>query len=203
MLQMIAAGLLMCGALLVDEKSDDLKLAAPEGWGGETIQLPPKFAPDMKLKGSEHIRFAPGMMKPTSDSFFCYAFVFELKAEPALTEAVLKEEFLKYYRGLCQAVLNGKLPEVDPAKFTLELERVKSDTESPADQKEADTPTNYTGTLDWVEPFATKKAQKLKLDIRTWSRDERNYIFVCVSPQARDAAIWKQLHKIRDDYLKK
>ncbi len=203
MLRMIAVGLLMCGAILVEEKSDDLKLAAPEGWGGETIELPPKFAPDMKLKGSEHIRFAPGMMKPASDSFFCYAFVFELEAEPALTEAVLKDEFLKYYRGLCTAVLNGKVPDVDPEKFTLELERVKAVTKSSADAKEASLPTNYTGTLAWVEPFATKKAQKLKLDIRTWSRDERNYIFVCVSPQARDAPIWKQLHKIRDDYLKK
>src|SRR5262245_35960929 len=203
MLWNIAVGLLMCGALLVDEKSDEPELAAPEGWGGETIELPPKFASDMKLKGSEHIRFAPGMMKPLSDSFFCYAFVFELEAQPALTEAVLKDEFLKYYRGLCKAVLNGKLPEIDPAKFTLELERVKSETDSPADQKDAETPTNYTGTLDWVEPFATKKAQNLKLEIRTWSREKRNYIFVCVSPQARDAAIWKQLHKIRDDYLKK
>jgi len=70
MLCNIAVGLVMCGALLVDEKSDEPELAAPEGWGGETIQLPPKFASDMKLKGSEHIRFAPGMMKPLSDSFF-------------------------------------------------------------------------------------------------------------------------------------
>ena len=63
--------------------------------------------------------------------------------------------------------------------------------------------TRYTGTLDWVEPFATKKPQKLNLEIRTWAKKDRNYIFVCVSPQARDAAIWKQLHKIRDDYVKK
>ena len=61
----------------------------------------------------------------------------------------------------------------------------------------------YTGTLDWVEPFATKKRQKLNLEIRTWTRNDRNYIFACVSPQARDAVIWKQLHTIRDDYLKK
>jgi hypothetical protein len=51
--------------------------------------------------------------------------------------------------------------------------------------------------------LATKKPQKLNLEIRTWVKDERNDIFVCVSPQARDAAIWKQLRSIRDDYLKK
>ena len=203
MLRLFAVSLLISGTLLVGEEPSSLKLAAPKEWGGETIELPPPFAPEMKLKGSEHIRFAPGMMKPESDSFFCYAFVFELQPKPALTDAVLKDEFLKYYRGLCKAVLGGKFPEVDPSEFTLELKRVKSDAEPASDEKGADATTLYTGTLDWVEPFATKKAQKLNLDIRTLSRDKRNTIFVCVSPQARDAAIWKKLHKIRDDYLKK
>ncbi len=203
MLRMFAVSLLMSGTLLLADKPNSPKLAAPEGWGGETIELPPGFAPDMKLKGSEHIRFAPGMMKPESDSFFSYAFVFELQSKPVLTEAVLKDEFLKYYRGLCQAVLNGKRPDIDPSEFTLELERAKSDAGSSSDENAADTPTLYTGILDWVEPFATKKRQKLNLEMRTWARDDRNYIFVCVSPLARDAAIWKQLHAIRDGYLKK
>jgi hypothetical protein len=203
MLRIFAVTLLMWGTLLVADEPNTSKLAAPKGWGGESIELPPKFAPDMKLKGSEHIRFAPGMMKPQSDSFFSYAFVFELQPEPVLTEDVLQDEFLKYYRGLCKTVLDGKLPDVDPSEFTLELERVKSAGKPSPDEKEAGTPTLYTGTLDWVEPFATKKQQKLNIEIRTWATDEHNYIFVCVSPQARDAAIWKQLHAIRDDYLKK
>ena len=202
-MQFAVTSLLMSGTLWSPMSRTHSKLAAPEGWGGETIELPPGFAPDMKLKGSEHIRFAPGMMKPASDSFFCYAFVFELEPKPVLTEAVVKDEFLKYYRGLCKAVLNGKLPDVDPSEFTLELKRPKSDAKPSSDEKAADTPTLYTGTLDWVEPFATKKPQKLNLEIRTWARNDRNYIFACVSPQARDAAIWKQLHAIRDDYLKK
>ena len=203
MIRLFAASLLIVGTLLVADETNPVKLAAPEGWVGETIALPPGFAPDMKLKGSEHIRFAPGMMKPTSDSFFSYAFVFELQSKPDLTEAVVKDEFLKYYRGLCKSVLNGKVPDVDPAAFTLELSRVKFDTKPSSDEKVADAPILYTGTLDWVEPFATKKPQKLKLELRTWARSDRNYIFACVSPHARDTAIWQQLHAIRDDYLKK
>ena len=100
MLRIFVFSLLMCGTASVADEPGTFKLAAPEGWGGETIPLPPGFAPDMKLKGSEHIRFAPGMMKPASDSFFSYAFVFDLQPEPVLTETVLKDEFLKYYRGL-------------------------------------------------------------------------------------------------------
>ena len=202
MLRIFALSLLMSGTLMLADEPESSKLVAPAGWGGETIKLPPGFAPDMKLKGSEHIRFAPGMMKPESDSFFSYAFVFELQPKPVVTEAVVKDEFLKYYRGLCKAVLNGKLPDVDPSEFTLDLQQVEP-AKTSSDETAADTATRYTGTLDWVEPFATKKPQKLNLEIRTWARDDRNYIFACVSPQARDAAIWKQLHAIRDDYLKK
>jgi len=193
----------MAGAFLAADEPSPAKLAAPAGWGGETIQLPPGFAPEMKLKGSEHIRFAPGMMNPESDTFFSYAFVFELEPMPELTEAVVKEEFLKYYRGLCKAVLKGNVPQVDPSKFTLEVQRAKSDARITPDDKHADMPVLYTGTLEWIEPFATKKPQTLNLDIQTWTRNDRSFIFARVSPQARDAAIWKQLHKIRNGYLKK
>ena len=203
MLRLLAAILLIAGTLWAADETYSTKLTAPESWPGETIALPPGFAPDMKLKGSEHIRFAPGMMKPASDSFFSYAFVFELQSNPDLTETVVKEEFLKYYRGLCMKVLDGKAPDVDPSQFTLELQRLKSDAKPQPNEKDADAPVLYTGTLDWVEPFATKKPQKLNLEIQTWVRNDRNYIFACVSPQARDTAIWKQLHAIRDAYLKK
>ena len=114
--RLVAISLLVTGNLLAAEEGETIKFAAPAGWGGETIKLPPGFAPDMKLKGLEHIRFAPGMMKPGSDSFFSYAFVFELEINPSLTDAVVEEEFLKYYRGLCKSVLNGKLPDVDPSE---------------------------------------------------------------------------------------
>lgn len=199
---LLAVSLLLSCWLGFADEPVRFQLAAPDDWGGETIELPPQFAPGMKLNGSEHIRFAPGMMKPSSESFFSYAFVFDLDSKPALTEEVLKEEFLKYYRGLCTTVLNGKAPDVDPSKFTLELKRVKLDAKTTDGEPSAAKFTRYTGTLDWVEPFATRKPQKLNLEIQVWSKLDRNYLFVCVSPQSADKPIWKQLHTIRDDYLK-
>jgi len=134
MLHIFAASLLMSTTLQASDEPGFAKLTAPAAWGGETIQLPPRFAADMKLRGSEYIRFAPGMMKPASDSFFCYVLLFEVQPKPVLTKTVVKDEFLKYYRGLCKAVLNGKLPDVDPSEFTLELQRVMSDAK-PVGQK--------------------------------------------------------------------
>ncbi len=202
MLRIFAFILFISSTHLVAQEPAAFKLAAPAGWGGETIKLPPGFAPDMKLKGLEHIRFAPGMMKPDSDSFFSYAFAFELESQPVLTDAVVKDEFLKYYRGLCKAVLNGRLPDTDFSQFKLELKQIEPKVASDQNRNKEAQATRYTGTLNWIEPFATKKMQRLRLEIRTWTRNDRNYIFACVSPQAADAAIWKQLHTIQDDYLK-
>lgn len=202
MLRLMIVGLLLCGSLLNAEEPETFKLAAPKDWSGESIELPPGFAPEMKLRGLEHIRFAPGMMKSSSPTFFSYAFVFELEQKTALTEEVIQEEFLKYYRGLCKVVLNGKAPDVDPSQFTFKLKRQESETNSPAGGQEAIEPVTYEGTLEWVEPFATRKPQTLKLEIRTWTHNRHNYLFACVSPQAKDKPIWKQLHTIRDNYLK-
>lgn len=47
----------------------------------------------------------------------------------------------------------------------------------------------------------TSKKQKAD-NIQTWNRNGRSFIFACVVPQARDAAIRKQRRRIRDGYLK-
>lgn len=198
MSQWFAACCLLYPSLSAADETFLSKLPAPNDWGGETIRLPPAFAADMSVKGVEYIRFAPGMMDPQSDSFFCYAFAFELGLKPELTETILKDEFLKYYRGLCKAVLDGKSPEVDAASFTMTLKKSPISVGAGADD-----PSDFVCSIRWVEPFATKKFQTLNLEIQTWNRDRRNYVFACVSPKARDTAIWKQLHQIRDGYLKR
>ena len=98
-----------------------VELPAPKEWKKEIITLPPGFAPDMKLRGSEHIRFAPGMFQPNSDSFFSYLFLFKLEKEPELKPETIRQEFLKYFRGLAVAVLKDRAAEVNTAKFTLKI----------------------------------------------------------------------------------
>ena len=185
--------LLVCGAVSADETPG---LKAPAGWGGETIPLPTGFAPKMSLKGVEHIRFAPGMMKADSDSFFCYAFAFEFQHDLNLTEKALREELLKYYRGLSKAVLREKSPELPFDRFTLELKKGEPK------KKLKNMPRQWTAKLNWVEPFATQKTQTLNMEIRTWTGNEKQFLFACVSPQDHKAEIWKQLRKIRTDYMK-
>ena len=177
------------------------KLIFKTEWKGERIILPPSFAPEMGLKGIEEIRFAPGMFNGKSESFFTYAFVFSVSAEQKLTEDVIRKEILAYYRGLARAVLKGKGVDVDTGKFTFEMGKAHVVKDAPESIAKPDTVSQYSGKLDWVEPFATAKPQTLHFEIQTWSDPKmvRNYLFVCTSPKpAGDTdPVWKELRGIR------
>ncbi len=58
MLRTFVTCLLMSGTIWAADGSDTFKFKAPTEWCGKTILLPPGFAGNMNLKGSEHIRFA-------------------------------------------------------------------------------------------------------------------------------------------------
>lgn len=193
----------ICALSRAQEKIDAAaeRLVFKTEWKGERITLPPSFAPEMGLKGIEEIRFAPGMFDVKSDSFFSYALVFSVSEDQKLTEEVIRKETLTYYRGLSKAVLKGKGVEVDGAKFTFELKKTEAVKDAPESLAKPETATQYSGKLDWVEPFATAKAQTLHFEIQTWSdpKTARNYLFVCTSPKAPGETdpVWKELREIR------
>ena len=58
---------------------------------------------------------------------------------------------------------------------------------------------SYTATVNWIEPFATRKFQTLHFELQTWkyAGSPHQYLFVCASPQPRDKAIWNTLREIR------
>jgi hypothetical protein len=161
-----------------------ITLKAPEGWSGETLKLPPGFARDMKLKGIEEIRFAPGMFKPDAESFFSYAFVFWLPGDKPLEADTIHSEVLTYYRGLAKAVSKGEIKTDD---FKLQLK--------PVEKQESE----WVGTLEWIEPFRSRKAQTLRFEIsqRPLSEPDARLLSIAVSPQQDGKhAVWKDLRTI-------
>lgn len=181
------------------EPAVNFRFETPDGWRMERIVLPPPFAPDMKLKGLEDLRFAPGMFQPQSDSFFSYVFVFQLEIKPDLTPEVIDRELLAYYRGLATAVLKSRNISADTNAFTLKLAETKAIDEAP---KPPSTPKQYTGDLSWVEPFVSGQPQTLHLEVETWKSgdSQHNCMFVCASPKPKDAAIWQQMREIRASF---
>jgi hypothetical protein len=173
------------------------QVPAPAGWAKETISLPPGFAKDMTWKGVEELRFAPGMYKPESESFFSYAILFWLPGEQKVDAKTMEQEMLAYYKGLCQAVSKGKNKTVDVSTFKVSIKDI-----TPKKAKTRPTGESYLeyeGELHWVEPFVTGKPQTLKLEIHTWYCEKHKHqcVFMCVSPQPKDAAVWKTMHEIR------
>jgi hypothetical protein len=169
----------------------------PKGWGKETIELPPKFAPDMTWKGVEEIRFAPGMFKPEATDFFSYALLFWLPDDQKTDPKTVEKELLAYYRGLAKAVLESKKQKVDAGDFTLTIKDAKEKT---GKRPGGEAYSASVAELKWTEPFATSKPQTLRIEIHTWpsAKHKRTCVFLCVSPQPETAEVWKTLREIRD-----
>jgi hypothetical protein len=191
--------IVMCsvGLLQGEDPADALQIKAPEKWKGETITLPAAFAPDMKFKGIEVIKFAPGMFDAKADSFFSYVLVFQVEPKQELTQKVLRQELLAYYRGLATSVLKNQKVEFDPKSFALKLKEAKATAAArPTGAK------TFKGDLKWLEPFVTRKPQTLHLEIEAWKdvKSKHNYIFICASPSKTTGAIWNEMRGIRKSF---
>jgi hypothetical protein len=146
----------------------------------------------MKWKGTEELRFAPGMFKANAPDFFSYALLFRLDDDAEIDAKTMERELLAYYRGLAVAVLKSKKKEVDAKAFSLTITAATQQPDKPGEAVAA-----YVGELKWTEPFATGKPQTLHLEIQSWPGAKHRCVFVCASPQAQAAAVWKTLREIR------
>jgi hypothetical protein len=187
-------------ALLNAQPSSEPKFVFDTGepaWVGERIELPPGFAPNLGWKGVEQIRFAPGMFQAEAKDFFTYVLVFLLEPKAETSEAILKRELLTYYKGLSEAVMNGKNETVDTSTFSISLTKENALESAPEKAKNV---TAYTAILKWVEPFATQKNQTLRLEIHCWEHLGRPVVLSCVSPLEREQPFWAQLRDIRKKF---
>ncbi len=184
--------------------SADVALVFTTAWKGERITLPPAFAPAMKLRGVEEIRFAPAMFDASSASFFSYIFAFAVPQEQALTPQFIRDEILAYYRGLSMAILQRKGVDPGADKFTFKLEPTKEPAATPAKVPASKNAAQYHGELSWTEPFVTAKPQILHFEIQSWSdpATARNYLLVCTSPRPRSGTdeVWQELRAIRSGF---
>jgi hypothetical protein len=178
------------------EKEPPYQVPAPKGWAKETIPLPPTFAPDMKWKGQEELRFAPDWRQADADTFFSYDLLFWLPDDQKVDPKTMGKELLAYYRGLAKVVLKAKKQDVDVSIFTLSI---KDTADKPGKRPGGEPVAGYVGELKWIEPFTTVKPQTLRLEIHTWPVEKHKHrcVFVCVSPQPETAAVWKALREIR------
>ncbi len=204
---MLRIGVLLGGLLLAASAfaQDDVDLPfdvpAPERWATETIPLPPSFAPDMKWRGAEELRFAPGWMNADSATFFSYALLFWLPGDQPTDARTLETQLLAYYRGLAKSVAESKERTIDVAPFTMTVTEAKTKPRRASGEEVI----AFTGELKWIEPFVTAAEQTLRMDIQTWRSAEPagRCLFICASPQPESADVWNSLRAIREGVVPK
>lgn len=176
-------------------------ITVPAGWKGEQISLPPSFAREMQFKGIEEARFSPGMFQEKSNTFFSYFFVFKIDPGSELTLKNIERELLTYYQGLASTIFKSQKKEIDTSGFTCKLTKA-----IPVDSQKIYPPglTEYSATVNWTEPFVTRKPQTLKLIIQAWTDKTtgHGYLFVCVSPQDLKDNIWQSMQNIRSTFYR-
>jgi len=183
-----------CQEARAEEKTEpgaSLFQQSPADWKAEVIPFPLGFAPDIDYKGVEELRFAPGMFKPETDTYFTYAFVWWLEGRPPIDEARLKDDLLKYYRGLYRAVSKKEPKHV--GSFALRIEPDGSLEEDGVRK------TRYRGKARWVDPFVTERDLSLNLRIFHWvcAAQDRTAVLFLATPQKDGHAVWDSLSSIK------
>jgi hypothetical protein len=173
------------------EPSASLFQQSPADWKAEVIPFPLGFAPDIDYKGVEELRFAPGMFKDETDTYFTYAFVWWLEGQPPINEARLQDDLLKYFRGLYQAVSKKEPKQV--GSFTVKIEPDGSLDENGVRK------TRYRGEARWVDPFVTEREVSLNLRIFHWvcAAQNRTAVLFLATPQKDGHAVWDSLSSIK------
>lgn len=164
-------------------------LKEPADWRFEGMAIPPGFAPDIKLTGSEEIRFAPGMFDTRASDYFTYAVVILADGAPELGAAEIKDFLERYYRGLSIAVGRGKGLSPDAAQMKAVV------TPSPPGP---DAKKRFVAEVIFFDSFSDGRRIKLNVEAVVLPRlaSKQTCLIMLVSPSAKDAAAWQTLREI-------
>lgn len=165
----------------------------PADWRFERIDFPLSFAPELKYEGFEELRFAPGMFKADSETYFTYIFAMKITSEVTLDAAAIQSMLETYYRGLCRAV--GK-----DSKFEMDLSKISAKVQ--ADQAGAKGAKPFRAAVEAFDPFVTGKPLTLNMEIVVIDASPNDHrIFAAVSPKPGDSPEWKTLRTMKDQFL--
>lgn len=168
------------------------QLASPEGWGIERFLLPAGFAPDIKYKGVEDIRFAPGWAKKTSEDYWSYLFLWYLDGDIKLTASDIGQYLRDYYTGLVNvngsAIPKEKIIPVDASIHAIES--------LAKDQQ------RFQGTVTMTDYMQQKKIiLNATIHVLACKHSGKTYVIHELSPQSFQHEIWKRMDLIREQFV--
>lgn len=161
-------------------------LKEPADWRLENIPMPPGFAPDIKLKGQEEIRFAPGMFNTAAADYFTCIIAIAADGAPELGADDVRDFLEKYYRGLSTGLAQRKGLKVEPAEMRA--------TVKPA----AGAKNRYLADVVFFDSFSDGRKVTLHVEAQVIAQPaaKKTVLLLLVSPSAKDSAAWKSLREI-------
>jgi len=198
--RLVALGLVILAGLparlSAQEAKEAVILTEPASWKLEMMPTPPGFAPDIRLKGTEEIRFAPGMFTAGSSTYFTCLIAISANHAPSLDAGDVKRFVEVYYRGLA-TVGGNKVTAAQRKEMVATVTEPK--TPAPKDRRQ------FNATMVLFDPF--HHGQKVTLNIEALivprPATKQTCLILMVSPSATDSEVWKNLRAIGEQAVVK
>lgn len=164
-------------------------LQAPADWRLEQAPVPPVFAPNVGITGTDETRFAPGMYTTSSPDYFTYAKAMAIDGELRWTTADVATFMDRYYRGLTASRARRSKPSTRPVgddRSTAEA--------GPATQGES----RFVAAVPFVDAFTDNRKVMLRVELHLIPQPALNktYAVMLVSPSSPDSPTWTKLREV-------
>ncbi|MEM7658098.1 MAG: S41 family peptidase [Bacteroidota bacterium] len=165
----------------------DYYLVAHDSIRKELLQIPLSFAPDLKLRGLEDLRFLAGWNDVNRPDFWSYAFAWNLVQEEAMPTSQIKESLETYFDGLMGMERISREKGLPMTKA--ELHEVERQTGT----------TSYQGSITTFDGFFQQQIFTLNVQAERVRCKEfgRSVILFRCSPQGFNSPVWQELNQIR------
>jgi hypothetical protein len=164
-------------------------LFTPPGWTEERFPIPIDFAPQIRQKGVEDVRFAPGWADPKSDEYWSYAYLWWLDGIKEFDAATLQGYIKDYYNGLVtRNVSERNIPRHKVIPTEVIIRNINA---APGDRR------SFEGTVRMLD-YMTQQPMVLhyKIRVKHCTGQDRTAVFVELSPKVYTHAVWMDLDKI-------
>lgn len=180
--------LLSCSIYTFGQKEEEVNLIEVDStWGKEIIQVPFWFAPKIKYKGHEDIRFAKSWEKIDSSGFWTLVFAWDINLKTKPTTKFFEDKLKLYFDGLMKVVNEDKEVIIPKTKAFFIANKQKKEI------------TTFTGTVETYDAFTTKKMIKLNVTIESYyCKKTKIYIpLFRLSPRDFKHKAWEMLNQAK------
>ena len=180
--------------VIVSTSSDaqNFDLPVPQKWTTETFPIPIDFAPEIRYKGEEHVRFSPGWGDSKSEELWTYFFMWWINADSEITEKTLTDNLQYYYSGLVgRNIIRRK---IDSALVVPTVARVVKSDKTIISGKE------YIAEVQMLD-YLSLKPITLNVNVQVIQCDNEHIaVLFAVSPQPRSHPLWAKLQSIQQGF---